>query len=80
MASEQHKRAIGPLRAAFEAFIRTGVWGTCVECPYLDGKKVPELCVNAKRFDHQLTAKALFDQYESYLKHAPAIPLDTEAK
>lgn len=61
----RHKRTIAPLREEFEAFIRTGVWGTCAECPFLDGKKVPELCVNTKRYDHQFSARALFERYES---------------
>ena len=68
----QHERAMGPLRAAFEAFIRTGVWGTCVDCPRLDGKKVPELCVHAERCDHRLPARALFERYEMDLRDVPA--------
>ena len=60
---ELHRRAIKPIREAFEAFIRTGVWGTCDLCPLLDGKRIPELCVNAKRCDHQLPLGALVEKY-----------------
>jgi len=43
------------VREAFHHFARNGVWGTCADCPY-DGehRRLPELCANYKRYDHQL--------------------------
>lgn len=72
---QNHQRAIRPLRHQFEAWIRTGHWGTCVDCPVLDGRKIPELCRHAQRFDHQLTLDALVGQYRQYLNDRP-IPRD----
>ena len=72
---QNHQRAIGPLRHHFEAFIRTGHWGTCVDCPVVDGRKIPELCRYSKRFDHQLELDALVGQYRAYWADRP-IPRD----
>ena len=45
----------GLLRELQEAKQQIGVrWGTCVECPVIDGRKRPGLCVNTDRYDHQL--------------------------
>lgn len=60
------------LRGAFETFIRTGHWGTCVDCPLLDGRKVPELCANHERYDHMLTPESLFEQYANRVRESPA--------
>lgn len=59
-----HAIAMRELRGAFEAFIRTGHWGTCVECPVVDGRKLPELCRCRERYDHQLLPLELFAAYE----------------
>ena len=64
----KHQRAMRELRGAFEAFVRTGVWGTCADCPFVDGKKIPELCDNSERYDHLLSSESLFEQYRTRMR------------
>lgn len=53
------------LRFALTTFARICRWGTCVECPRDgDGWKLPELCANTKRYDHQLNWKDLTEAIE----------------
>ena len=54
--TEAQKRKIRDvLRHGHEELVRrNGVWGTCVECPRIDGKVYPEKCRNFNRYDHQI--------------------------
>ena len=52
--------AAAELRDAITAFARNGRWGTCGGCPRDGaGRKLPELCEDTDRADHQLDVDAL---------------------
>jgi len=61
---EAHDAAVNYHQSAFEQLFRNGTWGCCVACPIHSGKKYPELCEFANRYDHKMTAKDLFDNFE----------------
>lgn len=47
-------------KRGLQDFARNGRWGTCGECPEDgDGRKLPELCSNTKRYDHWLDFASL---------------------
>jgi len=51
------------VKDALRAFARNARWGTCVDCPQDgDQNKLPELCVNTERYDHQLDIEKLANQ------------------
>ncbi len=55
------------LSERFLQFSRNGRWGTCVDCPRDGhGHILPELCPNTERYDHQLTADSLAEQFNRY--------------
>lgn len=55
-----------PLSNAFHQFARNERWGTCVDCPRDgDGRVLPELCVNTRRYDHNLKLDGLVAAYSS---------------
>ena len=51
----------------FEQFRRNGRWGTCVDCPIIEGKSYPELCVNTTRGDHTFTLEELAEHYRKFV-------------
>lgn len=48
-------------------FRRNGRWGTCVDCPKIEGRAYPELCVNTERGDHNLTLEELVEHYRIFV-------------
>lgn len=57
---------------AFRQFSRNGRWGTCGGCPRdARGDAYPEFCEHTERYDHQLTATQLAENFESYRKAGP---------
>lgn len=58
----------------WDQFLRNGRWGTCASCPVSgDRKQLPELCENTKRYDHNLTANELFEQYKQFVEKAYSV-------
>ena len=55
-----------------ETLARTGRWGTCADCPVVDGVVQPEGCEHALRYDHQFSvgpaARVLVDAYRAGLQ------------
>ena len=50
---------------SFVQFSRNGRWGTCVDCPRdRELHAFPEFCPFTDRYDHQLTAKELAENFE----------------
>lgn len=54
------------IQDAVRQWKRNGRWGTCVDCPRLNGEAFPEQCRYSSRCDHQLT----FDELASQCKCA----------
>ena len=65
--SEEHLRFRSAYGDCFEQFRRNGRWGTCVDCPIIEGKRYPELCVNTTRGDHTLTLEELAEHYRMFV-------------
>ena len=65
--SEAHLRYKKAHGDKFEQFRRNGRWGTCTDCPRIEGRVYPELCVNTKRSDHNLTLEELVEHYRSFV-------------
>lgn len=61
--TQKHKDSMKHLRSLFEQFIRNGVCGTCVSCPIVDDKHLPELCVYSDRYDHNISLDEIVSQY-----------------
>ena len=80
--SEDVVRPNGQLAAAFRAYSRNGRWGTCGDCPRDgDGLVIPELCENAKRYDHHLTIDELCEatkRWESAVRAIASRPATPE--
>lgn len=50
---------------SFVQFSRNGRWGTCGYCPRdREHHAFPEFCAFTDRYDHQLTAKELAENFE----------------
>jgi len=67
--SALHHRHMTPDERAFwQQFLRSGRWGTCVECPVDSaGNKLPEHCVHTGRGDHRLTLESLVERYRRFV-------------
>lgn len=63
------RKAVKRMADGFRQFSRNGRWGTCADCPCdSHNHAYPEFCVNTDRYDHQLTANSLANQFENDLK------------
>lgn len=63
-------RAVRENADFYRQFSRNGRWGTCVDCPRdVDHNAYPEFCVHTDRYDHQLNAVQLADNYMTSLHH-----------
>ena len=65
--SEAHLRYKKAYGDSFEQFRRNGRCGACTDCPIIEGRAYPELCVNTTRGDHTLTLEDLVEHYHSFV-------------
>jgi hypothetical protein len=70
---KKHNEVNAGIRDGFSQFARTGRWGTCADCPRVEGHAFPEFCQHRTRYDHNLTLKDLATAYRRDIEPDPRV-------